>query len=415
MATLQSYDLNGQKLSFANWVSNLSPTDTPFLSMTSKDKIDQTIFQWQTDSLRKVEDNAQLEGWESEGAPSTFKATQVLSNYTQILRKVVSVSDTAEAVEAYGRESEMSYQMEKASQELKRDLEYSLLNNFLGSEGDATHPRVTAGFPGLCSGVGVPDPDTGAIINFDNDQMDEESLYKMFQNLYQNGSNANVIMFHPKYARFFSKLQESVGTRVRFFENTGELNLLVNTYVDQFGITYKLIPNRWMPVDKLFFFNPDNWEQKVLRPPKKSKLGKLGSFTQWMIEMEVGLSHVNPEASGILNIREIERCSQLETKTISGRPPNNNTATFGTDEKVSIGKGADIDFTFKAKTVNIQYTVLLYQDGVLVQTIDNVGNADKTFEIISASEEHSGVYKFFLTTSAGKFVDESDAIYVEVK
>ena len=37
--TLVSYDLNGKKLSFANWISNLSPTETPFVSMTGKEAI----------------------------------------------------------------------------------------------------------------------------------------------------------------------------------------------------------------------------------------------------------------------------------------------------------------------------------------------------------------------------------------
>lgn len=45
MATMTSYDLNGKKLSFANWISNLSPTDTPFVSMTGKEAIQQTLFQ----------------------------------------------------------------------------------------------------------------------------------------------------------------------------------------------------------------------------------------------------------------------------------------------------------------------------------------------------------------------------------
>ena len=39
MATLVSYDLTGKQLSFANWISNLPPTDTPFVSMTGKESI----------------------------------------------------------------------------------------------------------------------------------------------------------------------------------------------------------------------------------------------------------------------------------------------------------------------------------------------------------------------------------------
>ena len=58
-----SYDQNGKKLSFANWISVLSPQDTPFVSMTGKESINQTIFSWQTDALASVDgNNAHVEG-----------------------------------------------------------------------------------------------------------------------------------------------------------------------------------------------------------------------------------------------------------------------------------------------------------------------------------------------------------------
>ena len=65
MTVLKSYDLNGKTLSFANWISNLSPQETPFTSMTGKESIDQTLFQWQTDALEKAKSNAQIEGTEA--------------------------------------------------------------------------------------------------------------------------------------------------------------------------------------------------------------------------------------------------------------------------------------------------------------------------------------------------------------
>ena len=57
---MTSYDLNGKKLSFANWISNISPTDTPFISMTGKEGVTQTTFQWQTDVLRLYADSSKI-------------------------------------------------------------------------------------------------------------------------------------------------------------------------------------------------------------------------------------------------------------------------------------------------------------------------------------------------------------------
>ncbi|MFW3388591.1 UNVERIFIED_CONTAM: DUF5309 family protein, partial [Kocuria sp. CPCC 205274] len=66
---------------------------------------------------------------------------------------------------------------------------------------------------------------------------------------------------------------------------------------------FKLIPNRFMPADKVFIFDPSDWTQMVLRAPQRTKLAKTGSFEKWMIEMEVGLRHRNPFASGILTFK----------------------------------------------------------------------------------------------------------------
>ncbi|MCS5736960.1 DUF5309 domain-containing protein, partial [Herbiconiux daphne] len=120
ITNLVSYELNGVKESFANWISNISPTDTPFVSMTGKESITNKYFQWQTDSLGAVADNAWAEGSDADSA--TLKPTSVEKNVTQILRKVVQVSDTADALSSYGRGSELAYQMEKAGAEIKRDL-----------------------------------------------------------------------------------------------------------------------------------------------------------------------------------------------------------------------------------------------------------------------------------------------------
>ncbi|MFW3388071.1 UNVERIFIED_CONTAM: DUF5309 family protein, partial [Kocuria sp. CPCC 205274] len=159
ITNLVSYELNGVKESFANWISNISPTDTPFVSMTGKESITNKYFQWQHDSLGKVDpNNAYAEGSDAEAG--TLKSTTVEKNVTQILRKVVAVSDTADALSSYGRGSELAYQMEKAGAEIKRDLEWAFLNNGAASEGlgalTAVNSIVTAGTPP------VPNPVTAA-------------------------------------------------------------------------------------------------------------------------------------------------------------------------------------------------------------------------------------------------------------
>lgn len=321
---MNSYDLKGNKLSFANWISNLSPTETPFVSMTGKETINQTKFQWQTDTVPAAKDDNACQ----EGSKPTFEdaaATKVITNNTQIFRRAVSVSDTANVVAYYGRGKEIGYQMEKAGLELKRDMEKAFLwqsnsGNTVGgvtTNGTAAGTNVaplTAGFLGLVAKSTIVDPDTGAVVHFEtttDNVISEADLFKMTYNLYLANSKANVIMYHPSHASFFSSLIEVpegnaavVGNRMKMFSGMDDTyNAEVDTIIDPLGQRFALVPNRLMPTTHVYFFNPSDWTQMVLRAPKKIQLDKVGSSEEWMIEAEVGLRHRNPYASGILKIK----------------------------------------------------------------------------------------------------------------
>lgn len=335
-----SYDQNGKKLSFANWISVLSPQDTPFVSMTGKESINQTIFSWQTDALASVDaNNAHVEG--SRAEDGEMKPTVIKSNVTQILRKVVRVSDTANTTANYGRGRELMYQLEKKGKEIKRDLEKILLSGQARTDvladqyltNSATDPatvglndthaaRKTGAFQFLCAHGGLTgtnvnktvdgpaDPDTGAVTvkvakNASNPVanigFDEADIFDMTLQLYTAGSEADIIMINPAHAAIFAKLQEnSVGSRQRIFENTKQFIYEVNSITDPLGQSYKIVVNRWMPTDAVYFFRSSDWTQMVLRAPKRTELAKDGSYEKWMIEMEVGLRHRNPYASGVL-------------------------------------------------------------------------------------------------------------------
>ena len=310
-----SYDLQGEKLSFADWISNISPTETPFCSMTGKEAIKQTTFQWQSDIMPAVKtDNACQEG--SVPDFDDPASTTVLKNYTQIFRRAVSVSDTANAVSYYGRSKEIGYQMEKAGLEFKRDMEVAFLQQTAdGALAESTNKAgITAGFIKLCAAETETAPDTGAKTTMKSGAagtFTEKNIFDLTYNLYLANSKANTIMYHPKHAGIFSKLlsidtaQASViGNRMKMFAAMEDTyNTEVDTIIDPLGQRFALVPNRYMPEDAVYFFNPGDWTQMVLRAPKKIQLAKVGSSEEWMIEAEIGLRHRNKHASGILELK----------------------------------------------------------------------------------------------------------------
>ena len=312
MTKLYSYELEGKKQSFANWISNLSPTETPFSSMTPKEATNQTNFFWQTDRLAKVKAHSVKEGDDVKDADFSMGVTGVQDNVTQILRRAFRISDTADKMANFGRGRELPYQMEKYSVALRRDLEKTLLSKQAKQKASAGNAGKTAGFGALVATKGEKCPDTDAVVHFeiagaggDAKAPVLEDIRKMTYNLYLANSEADVIMFHPKYAAFWAGLQ-SKGTNAKMFDgDKSTFSHYVNIYIDEFGREYKLIPNRWMPEDVVYFFKPTDFTQMVLRAPRKVELAKEGNFTSWMIEMEVGLRLRDPFAAGVLKLTNV--------------------------------------------------------------------------------------------------------------
>ena len=315
MTMLKTFDLKGEKLSFAEWISNLSPCETPFISMINKESVDQTQYSWQTDSLTK----AAVAGTAvSEGSAVSFaklNPTTVHTNFTQTFRKAVRVSDTTKKISLYGRGSELAYQLEKAGMELKRDLESHILNNTAdGRPGTTNTHGIVAGIQKLVAPKDDADTDTGAVVHKevkyakDAIKFTQVQIFDMTYQLYLVGSKANKVMVHPEHMHLFS---DWVGANAvtphvhRMFDGMDEkYNAHVSTFRDPLGQVFEIIPNRYMPVDQLFFFHESDWTQMILRAPEKSELAKNGSSEKHMIEMEVGLRHRNPFASAILEFKE---------------------------------------------------------------------------------------------------------------
>lgn len=328
---LHSYDLKGKKLSFTDRIANLSPEETPFYSSIGSEAIRQTLHQWQTDTLEKAKiydgttNQSIVEG--SNASMEARKSTTVLSNNTQIFRKALAVSDTANSTDNYGRAKELMYQMDKASTEIKRDIEATMLQSLAKSTAaSAAAGGLMAGFINNCavksggvasadwatgkglSDIGITDPDTGAQTvrnlikeNGADDVLTEKDIFDMTYNLYLAGSDASVIVFHPKFASFFASLQEKANVREKVFTNGDtRFSMYVSEIRDPLGQVYTLIPNRWAREDTIYFYNPKDWTKMVLRPMTRTQLAKTGSAEKWMIETEMTLKHRHPFASGVL-------------------------------------------------------------------------------------------------------------------
>ena len=121
-----------------------SPTDTPFMNSIGRTNATARLHEWQTDSLAAASTtNAAIEG--ADASSATLTPTVRMGNRTQISQKTIAISGTLETVNKAGRRSEKAYQLAKASSELKRDMEATLLSNNVAADGNGSSTARTLG------------------------------------------------------------------------------------------------------------------------------------------------------------------------------------------------------------------------------------------------------------------------------
>src|SRR5690554_2606960 len=112
-----TYAAIGNREDLTDAIYDISPADTPFVSMIGRGKAKAVYHEWQTDSLADVNTgNAALEGHDS--VVATSAPTVRLGNYCQISTATVAITGTQEVVDKAGRKSEMAYQIAKRGKEI---------------------------------------------------------------------------------------------------------------------------------------------------------------------------------------------------------------------------------------------------------------------------------------------------------
>ena len=191
--TYDSYDLIGAREDLSNIIYNISPTDVPFMSNVGRTKATSILHEWQTDSLASAASNAVIEGDDS--AAEAQVATTRVTNRTQISKKVVLVTGTANATVKAGRgKSELSYLLAKAGKELKRDMETDLTSENVAVTGDATTARQLRGFESWAAtnasrGSGGSDHGSTFVVTDGTQRVFTEAMLKTaLQSCFTNGA-----------------------------------------------------------------------------------------------------------------------------------------------------------------------------------------------------------------------------------
>jgi hypothetical protein len=308
MAIYNAHDAIGQREDLVDVIYNISPTETPFMSSIGKTKATAVYHEWQTDSLAAATtNNAAVEG--ADASDATLSPTTRLGNYTQILQKTIKVSGTLDTVNKAGRKSEKAYQLAKASQELKRDLETILLSNQGRDAGSSNSSARKMG--SLLSWIKTnssaqtngADPTTiGVSTRTDgNTRTFTETLLKdVVAEVFTSGGNPSVLMVG---AAGKQKVSSFAGIGATRFNVTGAKPSTIigaaDIYVSDFG-NISVVPNRFMRTRDALVLDPEYAAVAYLRPFQTNELAKAGDADKTQILVECTLEVKNEAAHGIV-------------------------------------------------------------------------------------------------------------------
>lgn len=270
-ANLDSADLKGVLVGgliredVMNKIWDISRIPLPFTDMIGSGSAKNSYKEWTTDQLAAPDKtNAVIDGSDASGN-NTSTGNRV-GNHHQISDKVVRVSYRADASDTIGRAKELSYQLMRRQQELRRDVEAISMENQASFADTGAAAGKVGGLPSWI--VTNYNPRTGGSIGgFDNGAggttvttaftpatavaaLTEAEIRDRVEDVYNEGGNVNKMMTIPGLIRKFSEYLFTSSARVATLmsdqgkskEKAAAMGA-INVFVTDFG-TLDLIPNR---------------------------------------------------------------------------------------------------------------------------------------------------------------------------
>ena len=307
--TFDSYDAVGIREDLAEYITMISPEETPFFTKSGKATARNTYHEWQTDALRASSANAHIEGDATTAEART--ATTRLGNYTQIFKNAVVVPDTDEGLDKAGRAREIAYQTLKIAKEQKLDIEKALFDNNARVAGNSSTARELAGAPawltsntnfrtgGTTAGANPTGDGTDARTDNVGDltAFDQTKFDTVMQSIWENGGNPDTVYLSA--FQMNKALSFTGNNNQRSSVQAGDERVVKSlaVYVTPWG-TVEFMPSRENRSRDVFIMQDDMWEVATLRPTKNVALAKTGDNTTRQVVTELTLVCKNEAANG---------------------------------------------------------------------------------------------------------------------
>jgi len=303
----------GNREELDDFVSMITPTDTPIYTMAGKEKASSKHPEWEYEDLDAVADNAQPEGNEY-----TFDAVTPptrVGNYTQIFTKTFRFSGTQQAVDNAGNVEKRAHEMMKKGKALRKDIEKSIIQNTASTNSD---PRRSGGLPtwltsnvsrganggasgGFAGGVTTVET-TGDLRAWTKTLTDS-----VLQQVYESGGDVTTVVVSPYNKGVFATfMSDSNVASFRYAAGKGTKTIIgtADIYESPWG-PVKVMPNRVMSnsaadARRVFALDPAMVKWMTLRNIQKDKVAKTGDAENGVLIAEGCLKVANEAGIGVI-------------------------------------------------------------------------------------------------------------------
>lgn len=302
--TLQTYQSSNNAEDVSDIINNVSPFDTPLMTLAKKTKAEATYTEWLVESLEAVDTaNANIEGDDATTDASTTPSR--VGNYTQLLDKVWQVSTTQQEIRKYGVSDEWSRQTVKKGKALKNDFESIMFLNqarVVGAAGTAQKMRSLPSWITTNTSRGASGANgsaTTAATDGTQRNFTENLLKTVIVACATNANEMPTICMAgiTQRANLSSQLSGNT-TRMKDMMDS-KLNASITVYRTDYG-DLKLVPNRRMRERDVFLLNPSYVAVRTLEPFQRQELARTGLSRRGQIWMNATLEVSNEAAHGVL-------------------------------------------------------------------------------------------------------------------
>jgi hypothetical protein len=245
----------------------------------------------------------------AKGLPDSATPTVRLSNYTQLMDKVIQVASSNRVGSKAGRGDELSYQRTKRIKEIKRDMEARLTGNYASAAGAAGTARECAGFEAWIqtnksrgtggSSTAFSGGVQAAATDGTQRAFDESMLKTVLASCADNGGEPSLVLmgsFNKQAASTFDGIAQQR-------RDTGDKMAVIvagaDVYVHDFG-RINMVYSQFSRTRSALVVDPDMWKLCYYQPFKVEDLAKTGHSDRQLLSVEFTLEACNELASGVV-------------------------------------------------------------------------------------------------------------------